>query len=135
MVELSLTLTLLLFILAGLVDFGRIYFALISLNDAAQEGAVYGSFNPADISEIQNHVLTSSSDPIDLQNDPDISMPAPTIIGAPCAGLTGGEPNGIVVRVVYQFEFTMPLIGIIITSNSIPLTGEATSSILYPPCP
>ena len=146
MVELALVLTLLLIITAGLVDFGRAFFALISLNDAAQEGATYASFNPTDVTGIQNRATSSSTDPIDLANDPNMATvliqynndtTPPIAAGAQCAGFYGGSgnPNSITVLVPYQFNFTMPLIDRVIQTSTITLHGSATSTILYPPCP
>ncbi len=46
MIELALTFTVLLFLLMGVVDLGRAFFALSAMRDAAQEGAVFGSLSP-----------------------------------------------------------------------------------------
>ncbi|HBY06316.1 MAG TPA: hypothetical protein DEH22_00435 [Chloroflexi bacterium] len=43
LVELAMSLTLLLILLAGLVDLGRAFFTYITLRDAAQEGASFAS--------------------------------------------------------------------------------------------
>ena len=49
MIELALSFTVLLFLLMGVIDLGRAFFALSAMRDAAQEGAVYGSLSPVDI--------------------------------------------------------------------------------------
>ena len=49
MVELALTITFLMILLAGTIDLGRAFFTWQALRDAAQEGASYGSFKPADV--------------------------------------------------------------------------------------
>ena len=46
LVELSLTLTVILVLLSGAVSFGMAYFSYVSIRDAAQEGALYGSLSP-----------------------------------------------------------------------------------------
>ena len=46
LVELALSLTLLLLLLGGAIDLGRMFFTYIALRDAAQEGAIYGSYCP-----------------------------------------------------------------------------------------
>jgi hypothetical protein len=48
LLELAVSLVVLLILLAGVVDFGRIAFYYIALRDAAQEGASYGSIFPND---------------------------------------------------------------------------------------
>jgi hypothetical protein len=47
----------------------------------------------------------------------------------PCAG------GGITVTVTYNYQLTMPLIGAIIGSQTIPVRASATNTILKPACP
>jgi len=54
LVELAITLPVLILLLLGTVDFGMAIFSYSMLRDAAQEGAFYGSFNPANTAEIEN---------------------------------------------------------------------------------
>jgi hypothetical protein len=46
LVEMALALPLLLLILSGLLDLGRVYFTYLTIQDAATEGAAYLSVNP-----------------------------------------------------------------------------------------
>ena len=48
LVELAISLMVILMLLMGAIDFGIALFAYVSMRDAAQEGAVYGSIEPAD---------------------------------------------------------------------------------------
>jgi Flp pilus assembly protein TadG len=48
LVELAISLVIILFLLAGAVEFGIALFQFIQLRDAAQEGALYGSICPHD---------------------------------------------------------------------------------------
>src|SRR5678809_812975 len=66
LVELSVSLVLLLILLSGAVEFGIAFFQFVQLRDAAQEGALYGSMNPADCTNILARVKGASSSPIDL---------------------------------------------------------------------
>src|SRR5215470_12817695 len=75
LVELALSLTVILMLLAGAVDFGMAFFSYTAIRDAAQEGALYGSINgpsdqqlPSPPDDICNRVRMASSSPIDLQN-------------------------------------------------------------------
>jgi len=134
MVELALSFTVLLFLLMGVVDLGRAFFAFSSMRDAAQEGAVYGSLYPLDSNgnfnsgAIINRVKTSSSKPIDLAN-PFIRVD-PSIVGTRiCNG------SGIRIDVYWDsfplvFPFWEPLFGI----NSIPIHARVEDTILRPPC-
>jgi len=77
LVEMAISLVVLLWLLAGAVEFGLAYFQFIQLRDAAQEGALYGSINPiasgetsgAKYDAIRNRILSQSTSPIDLSNE------------------------------------------------------------------
>lgn len=128
LVEFAITLTLIITLLAGVVDFGRAFFIYVELRDAAQEGALYGSMNPTDTSGIINRVKSASDTPVDLANDPNITVPNPIIVVNPCEG------NSIEVQVQYTYQISMPYIGGIIGTQTIPLTASATDTILTPVC-
>lgn len=133
LVELSLTMVLILTLLAGAVDLGSAFFDYIALRDAAQEGALYGSINPTDTSGIILHIQQSSTAPIDFANDPNFHTPVITITGAACAG---GATNGeIKVNVSYTYHLTMPFIGVILGRQTIDLSAHVTDTILTPKCP
>src|SRR3990172_7625765 len=51
--EAAIFITLLMVVLAGLIDLGRMYYTYLSLKDAAAEGAAYGSMEPTDLLEIE----------------------------------------------------------------------------------
>ena len=46
LVELAISIVILIYLLAGAVEFGLAFFQFVQLRDAAQEGALYGSMNP-----------------------------------------------------------------------------------------
>lgn len=149
LVELALSFTLILLVLAGAVDFGRAFFALISLRDAAQEGVIYASMNPTDVAGIQQRVQESSDSPIDMETIPntyiDVSwningadytegMSTPTL----CAGFydAGGseESNWVKVAVEYDFPFTMPIIQEFFPGGTLHLVVDDIHTILHPEC-
>ncbi len=66
LVEMAISITVLVFLLSGAVEFGMMFFQYIQLRDAAQEGALYGSLNPADAAEIKARVRGASTSPIDF---------------------------------------------------------------------
>jgi len=61
LVELAVSLPVILLLLIGTLDFGMAIFSYAILRDAAQEGAFYGSFNPANKAEIENRARASPS--------------------------------------------------------------------------
>jgi len=142
MVELALTLPILVLLLLGTLDFGMAIFSYSMLRDAAQEGAFYGSFNPANVDEIENRARNISpraedvvfSSPVQLR-DTDAIKVSVQALGDACQGATNGVANSIQVNVSYRYPMMMPLIGRIIGSNTIPLTGTATNISLQPTCP
>ena len=53
LVELAISLTMILILLSGVVEFGIAFFQFIQLRDAVQEGALYGSIHPYDNAQIE----------------------------------------------------------------------------------
>lgn len=139
MTEFALSLVVLLTLLSGVVDLGRVFFAYIIIRDAAQEGAVYGSIAPKDDlvalnNEIEQRVKDAFTDPSDTSNVPiDISklQVQTEILGATCA--TPG--SGIRVKVDYLVPITMPFLGTIIGSQEMKMTASVENAILSPICP
>src|SRR5207244_13051301 len=56
LVECALVLPLMVTVMLGIVDFGFVYFVRGSVENAAREGARYGSIHPADVGGITNRV-------------------------------------------------------------------------------
>jgi Flp pilus assembly protein TadG len=142
LVELAVTLPILILLLLGTLDFGMAIFSYSMLRDAAQEGAFYGSFNPSNVKEIENRARNISpraddevfSSPVQLR-DKDLIKVSVDALGDACQGAQNGVANSIQVNVSYRYPILMPIIGQMIGSGSIPLTGTATNIILQPQCP
>jgi Flp pilus assembly protein TadG len=128
LVELALSLTIILLLLAGAVDFSIAYFTFSAMSDAAQEGALYGSINPTDTSGIITRVRNTSSNPVDLTDDALVDVDV-TLPGDACEG------NEVRVDVTYDYPIAMPFIGAIIGSQQITLNASITDTILQPICP
>jgi Flp pilus assembly protein TadG len=126
LVELAVSLVILLLLVGGIVDLGRAFFTSMSLRDAVQEGALYGSIDPTNTTAIKNHVLSTSSMIPDMIGLNDITI---EIINAPCTG------NRIKVTAVYSdFPITMPFMGVVLGGQTIPLSASVTDTILKPGC-
>lgn len=152
LVELAISFMLVMLIFSGAVDFGRAYFALVALRDAAQEGVIYASVHPDEQGDIRNRVYSSSSNPIDMTTvDVYISYGPDsegfladgsdacagftnTGVDADGNGVTDVESNFVIVEVALDFDFTMPFITAIIGSETITLRVEQTHTILSPGC-
>jgi len=139
LVELALTITIVLILLAGAFDLGNAFLDYIALRDAAQEGAVYGSIYrsiPSDstsVNPIVSRVKESSTAPINFSVNfiEDCSVSSPNGI---CVTFSGSGLNcsgdEITVTVRYHYQITMPFIGGIIGSQFIPLHASVTNVIL-----
>jgi len=128
LVELALSLTIILLLLAGAVDFSIAYFSFSAMQDAAQEGALYGSINPEDEEGIISRVRSASTNPVDLANDSLVDVVV-TLPGDACEG------NEVKVNVIYDYPISMPFIGAIIGAQQISLNASVTDTILQPVCP
>lgn len=124
LVEFALGITFMMILLAGVMDLGRAFFTYISMMDAAQEGASYGSISPLDVSGIRQRVRETSSGPIAFATFPDDKIDI-LATGSVCAG------DGIKVIVEYDFEFVAPFL----SGTTLPLSAEVEDTILQPPCP
>jgi len=128
LVELAISLTIILLLLAGAVDFSIAYFSFAAMQDAAQEGALYGSINPDDETGIITRVRNASSNPVDLA-DTTLVQVIVTVAENACEG------DEISVNVIYDYPISMPFIGSIIGSQEIRLNAGVTDTILQPVCP
>lgn len=129
MVEFAISLTFMLILLAGAVDFGVGLFEYVAMRDAAQEGALYGSMNPTDSAGIQARVANASG-PGFIRDQYDSGDLQVTVDPG-----TGCEGGGITVTLVYDHPLSMPFIGTFIGSDHIRLRATVTDTILTPPCP
>lgn len=66
LVELAISLTVMLLLLAGAVTFGMALFSYVAIRDAAQEGALYGSMYP--YTDSNNNGKYDTGEPINLGN-------------------------------------------------------------------
>jgi hypothetical protein len=135
--ELSVLMTFLLIMVAGLADFGRAYLIFLEMREAAQEGAAYGSFAPMDLKGVEARARETMKYPFDL-SDPSVVVVIPEYTNQvhACAGFDPItlSPNGVMVTMLYQMKITTPFLGTIIGSQDIPIVITVTSTILKPPC-
>jgi Flp pilus assembly protein TadG len=141
LVEVAISLPVILLLLVGTLDFGMAMFSYMILRDAAQEGALYGSFNPTNDAEIERRARGISPQdnplfytPVDLwdQSLVDITI---QMSGGKCQGSSGGNSNSLEVIVTYQYQMMTPFMLQILDTDAIPISASATNNILQPPCP
>ncbi len=124
LVELALTLTALMILLAGVIDFGVAFFSFIALRDAAEEGAIYGVMCPADKTKIEQRIRQSSSSPVDLA---DASRVAVTVV----TSSANPKPGDVIqITVIYRYDTIVPFVA----GASIPLRAQVTAVVLKAGC-
>lgn len=134
LVEFAVSMVILLILLTGIVDFGWAFFTLVSLNDAAQEGAAYAAICPVQTTDIRNRVLESAPDLIGrtLQaSDIDICVAVTDSTSCGAAPQIGGY---VKVELDYDHQVITPFIGAIIGTQTIPLRARAWNRILQTTC-
>jgi Flp pilus assembly protein TadG len=140
MIELALTITILMVLLAGTIDLGHAFFVWLAMRDAAQEGATYGSYDPA-ITEgnIEAYIIALAK--TDAITDPAANVVAEVdFYGDRCLGYHAdpnslNKPNTIEVTVDYtNFPISMPFLGAII-GDTISIHATINDSIIAPMCP
>ena len=112
LVELSIATPLMLLLMLGTIDVGRLFFGYIEMTNAVREGAGYGAHNPDKIDNIKARVSGHASD-----------LPASSI-GVTC---TGGCDQGDEVTVSATWTF-VPLYGPFF-SNFFPASGLGSISL------
>ena len=109
----------LLIILAGVLDLGRVYYASVALTDAASEGATYIAIHPDDQAEAIQRAQGATTGLITVDASM-VSIEAPTIAtGAP-----------ITVSVGYTFTLLTPFMNVIVPEGQFIIQGRASSRIL-----
>ena len=131
LVEFAISLTAILILLAGAADFGIALFHYIAMRDAAQEGALYGSMNPNNTSEILSRAANSAGDGELI--DRLVSSGDMDIIITYSDPTHHCEGYGITVSVEYDYPISMPFIGAFV-GNFIHLRASVTDTILTPIC-
>lgn len=132
LVELAISLMVILLLLLGAVEFSLALFQYVTIRDAAQEGAVYGSINPSDEAGIKFRAIAAASDVLVIDPDENVTV---TLNGSDyCEGTTSGVPNSITVTITFAHLISFPLVGPMIGSNTINLTANVTNTILQPIC-
>lgn len=133
LVEFSLSLVLLLLLVSGLLDLGRVYFTFVALEDAAGEAALYLSLNPkcvratdddgvrcADPNNAEYRARNSGGYEVDWSKAT-LSFDIPEFYGV-------GEP--VKVTVDYSYGLLTPIIPKIVGLNPIKISASASQIII-----
>jgi len=147
MVELAVSIIVLLILLAGIVDLGRVAFYYIAIRDSAQEAATYASIFPNNNEQIFARALAGitgdgvDSSRIEVTLTYQGSVSYTCELGEGCASSTDttgsnevqvGDVIGITVT-DSAFPVTMPLLGTFIGGQTINLTSTIQDVVVRVP--
>lgn len=113
LVEFALVLPVILLLVFGMIEFGRVLNAQIVIRNAAREGARAGSVGKS-AAEIAACVLDMS---------PTLDGGALSVAVTNAQGATG---EAVVVHVAYSVDVVTPLIAAFFSSNPVPLAAESS---------
>ncbi len=127
-VEMAVGLIILLILLAGIVDVSRTILVKMSLQDAAEEGIIYGSAFPANCTQIKYRVLNN----LYKLNGMTLDMITVTYdnVACPASGVLTGKV--MKVSITYNFPVSMPFLGAAIGSTR-NITVESKGIVLRSP--
>ena len=130
MTEFALAMVVLLILLMGALDIGRMYFTYIAIQNAAGEGALYAAINPRCVQPSAacvdpNNALyrAQHESPAGLVNPQRMTieseLPSPLVEGAPIA-----------IIVHYEYDILTPFIRPLVPSGKLQLTARAVQNII-----
>ena len=95
-IEMAIALPILVLLVLGIIDLGRLLYTQITLHEAVQEGTLYASTHPDDPMSSRNRVIESVDNPsIDLT---DVLVDCPF-------------PDTVRVRIQYDINLLTPILG------------------------
>ncbi len=117
--EMALILPVLLIVLAGVLDLGRLYYITVALTDAAGEGATFAAINPDDADEIIARTQSATGGMVQIATDQ---------VTVDCPSVAAGET--VTVSVSYDFTVATPLFNLLVPDGVMTLHGVASGIIL-----
>ena len=127
-VEMAVGMIILLILLAGIVDISRTILVKMSLQDAAEEGVIYGSAFPKNCTQIRYRVLNN------LYKLNGMTLDKITVtydnVACPSSGVLTGKV--MKVSITYNFPVSMPFLGAAIGSTR-NITVESKGIVLRSP--
>jgi len=132
LIEFSAMVILLIIVVAGIVDLGRMFVVYINLRDAVEDGAIYASVSPTDCADIQQRVLDNVNNSLAVSVEVTIGgVDCTTASATPATYAVLG--NEVRVTATYNdFTIATPFIGTILGAQTFDLRSTITSTILRP---
>jgi PKD repeat protein len=135
MVEFALILPIFALLLVMAIDFGRVYFTHIQLQNAAREAANFGAGSPTDTAGMTDRAVAEKSeqgqggeDDASLALSTECTNPAGTVIDCADADAGNGPGNHLTVTIAEDFNFLTPLVSNFL--GDFTMRASATSTVL-----
>lgn len=122
LVEFALILPLLILLLGGVLELGRLFFAYVAVTDAAAEGAIYASVRPN--SSVEEITIRAQQAAQGLG----MAQLQPSMVQVQRPSLTAGAP--ITVTITYPFTLVTPLLSDLVPGRTISLRATAVGVII-----
>ena len=116
LVETALILPILLILVMGVIDIGRVIFAHVQLQEATHEGALYGAYNPNPTSAVQARVTNSS----------DADWVSGATVTVTCT--TSPAPGRVTVSSTYNLTLLTPIIPDLLGVAAVPLSANSVAT-------
>ena len=120
LVEFALLTPLLLMLVFGIVDLGRALYTHVGIQEATQEGALYGAFAPDNATLTSERVINSLQSPALIPDNVVVEC-------IPVDPLVVGDAPDITVTVTYELDLITPMSAWF--GGSITLQSEVTATI------
>ena len=139
LVEFALVLPLMLVLMAAVLDLGRVFYATITMNNAAREGAFQASQTPDSYQSGQacNTATNLVVCRVQLETKGSGITIAPTDIAMSCSvpGCPEQANSTVTVRVTGQFTLLTPLLSFVFGGQTMPMGAQAIAQREYLPVP
>ena len=136
LVELALVTPLLVILLAAALDLGRLFYSGITITNAAREGAIEGSYNPASFQAGQpcnaatNRVMCRT---INEATGSFVTVAVADVSMTCSPACSTGLGNKVHVTVVGHFSLLTPLLSVFTGGSDVTLSSTASAQIITPP--
>jgi Flp pilus assembly protein TadG len=116
LVETAMVLPFMILLVMGVIDVGRLLFAHVALQEATQEGALYGAFHPTNSTAIKSRVKASSG--------------AQWVTGATVevCQIVSPAPGRVRVTSTYPLQLLTPVIPDVLGTGTVTLRSVITST-------
>lgn len=106
-VELTLMLPILMLLLLGIIDLGRVFYTYVTMTNAAREGARYGAVHPSDNTGIKNRVIQEGTNTaVDLAGST-VNVNCYSSDGSSSISCSDFPPAGSQVKVTITLNFQL----------------------------